>query len=128
MGAWGYKVLQNDYACDELSRYLTTDPLRNFVLSLFDNGDQFEILLGVAIVDASINGADPELLGGWGDYQEEGKEFFNNLPTDPLTDLVPDAVRELKRCIKSGTDDWSTDTAEERMDLYYTYLDRLTGV
>lgn len=72
-----------------------------------------------------------QILNYWvvgGDYQEEGKEFFDNLSSDPLTDLVPDAVRELKRCIKSGTDDWSTDTAEERMDLYYTYLDRLTGV
>jgi len=128
MGAWGYKVLQNDYACDQLSRYLTTDPLRNFVLSLFDDGDEFDIMLGVAIVDASINGVDQELLGGWGDYQKEGEEFFKNLSSEPLTDLVPDAIRELKRCIQYGTDDWNDDISDNRMNLYYTYLDRLTGV
>ena len=128
MGAWGYTVLQNDYACDELSSYLKLDPLRRFVWTLLDSDDEHTKLLGIAIVDASINGVDETLLGGWGDYPNEGKAFFNSLQDEPLTDLVGDAARELKRLIRQGTDDWVEDSREPRMNLYYTYLDRLTGV
>ena len=128
MGAWGYKVLQNDYACDELSSYLTTDPLRMFVQHLIDSGDEHLIMLGVAIVDASINGVDKDLLGGWGDYSTEGKEFFYSLKDTPLTDMVNSTVMNLKRCIRDNADTWTDDVRENRMELYYTYLDRLTGV
>lgn len=125
MGAWGVKVLQNDYACDDLSIFLKSDPTRQFVYSLF-NGDEHQVLLGIAIVDASINGVDESLLGGWGDYPEEGKEFFMGLTADPLTDMVSEAKGRLNKLIDSGAETWR-DPAE-RMDIYYAYQDRLAGV
>ena len=124
MGAWGVKVLQNDYACDDLSIFLKSDPTRRFVYSLF-SGDEYQVLLGVAIVDASINGVDESLLGGWGDYPKESKQFFKGLKSDPLKDMVSEAVSNLKRLINYGAEGWRD--PEKRMEIYYAYLNRLTG-
>lgn len=124
MGAWGVKVLQNDYANDDLSTFLKSDPVHHFVYSLFQ-GDEFQVLLGIAIVDASINGVDYKLLGSWGDYPEEGEAFFTHLKDNPLTDLVTEATGMLDRLIDSGAEGWRE--PEKRMEIYYAYQDRLTG-
>ena len=126
MGAWGYQVMSNDYNCDTLTSFLTEDPVHRLVDSLFaQRDDEHALLLGVAIVDASINGVDEKLLGGFGDYPNEGKEFFYSLAQNPLTGYISSARSAIDRLIYTGVDDWSEDVQYERMNLYLTYQNRL---
>ena len=136
MGTWGYQVLQNDYVLDELYDYFAGTTGYNvelFVNHLFDvkldsdpNGDHRK-LLGVAIVDASINGCDRDLLGlEYGMLDKCTSFFVNELPLHPLYDLVPNALISIDECIAAGVDGWTQDCQEPRMQLYHTYKTRLS--
>ena len=127
MGAWNYKVLTNDYACDFLHDIISEDSVSRFVKRLFkQTDDEFALLLGVAIVDASLHGVDPDVLGGYGDYPKLGEGFFRGLIDIPLDYLKPAAIKAIDRCIEMGVDDWAEDCRGPRMKLYQTLKDRLS--
>lgn len=127
MGAWGVKVLENDYALDDLDDFLSNDPTRHFVKTLFSNyNDEFALILGAAIVDASINGVDTDILGSLANSKEY-KKFFYELHDNPLTDLVPEAIDAVKRCIHNGVSHWSKNSQYSRNELYQILFERLGG-
>ena len=62
MGAWGTKVLQNDTALDEISDIIdvctTPQATKAYTLALLNSWrDEDRVLLGIALVDASVNSA-----------------------------------------------------------------------
>lgn len=136
MGTWGYRVLHNDYVLDELYDYFNKEydyDVELFVHHLFTfspkQNSGHRKLLGVAIVDASINGCDRNLLGlDYGTLDKYTSFFANVLPLHPLYNLVPDALIAIDECIADGVDGWAQDCQEPRMQLYHTYMRRLEEV
>lgn len=109
MGTWGYKVLENDAVLDVLynisnkangdrknALYKYTE---NVLKTRFDSKEH-EIVLGMALVDAYVNGADKRILGGHGDtfygykdfFNKEGDIFHKNNDLPDFTTLVDDAI------------------------------------
>lgn len=132
MGAWGVKVLQNDYALDALYKVdaLTTG-VYDFAKSLLTNEHNYKAghlnLLGIAIVDASINGLDYTLFSSK-DTMYGYSWWFKSLEIYPLLDLVPLAREAIVKCIEAGVSEWAKDCQEDRMRIYETYRDRLNRI
>lgn len=132
MGAWGVKVLQNDCALDALHKVDTlTTGVHDFAKSLLANEHDYKAghlnLLGVAIVDASINGLDYTLFSSK-DAMYGYSGWFKSLETYPLLDLVPLAKESIVKCIEAGVSEWAKDCQEDRMRIYETYRDRLNRI
>ena len=135
MGSWGVKVLESDAALNALDDLLfdllsgKDDALKNNISKLLNDNKDECIMLGVAIVDASINGVDHRLLSdtanAWGDYPEIGEKFFTVIQENPLTEYRATAISDLSNLISQRAYNWNSDVKQERMALYYTYLDRL---
>lgn len=131
MGAWGYKVLDNDDALDRLFAFFNEDKyyparLSAFLLDLLCSNSHYDWLLYAAIVDTSIHGIDESLLGGYWDCNTKNKIFFEWLTLHPLSTRVPYALDCIEKCIAEGVDDWVKDVQEDRMNLYLTYKDKLS--
>ena len=65
MGAWGTGILENDRTLD-LMRYISEmndSSLFAMTSVLVDSRSEEEAMLGVAIIDAAINGIDEDILG-----------------------------------------------------------------
>ena len=130
MGAWGYKPFENDTSLDQLYDFLETllkSPqtrsfIKGYVSTLLDIQNQEEscLLMGVAMVDASINKSDLDILGDISAYN-----VLYHLPK--LTELIPQALEVLDYLIAQGVDDWADAVQQDRMNLYYTYKKRLSG-
>lgn len=131
MGAWGYKVLDNDEALDRLYEFFDEDKyypakLEVFLQDLLDSDLDHNWLLYAAIVDTSIHGVDESLLGHYWRCSTQNKIFFEWLTLHPMPTLVPYALTCIDKCIAAGVDDWRDDVQEDRMNLYLTYKDKLS--
>ena len=131
MGAWGYKVLDNDAALDRLYEFFDEDKyysakIEVFLQNLLNSNLESSWLLYAAIVDTSIHGVDESLLGGYWDCSTKNKIFFEWLTLHPMPTLVPYALECIDKCIAEGVDDWREDVQEDRMNLYLTYKDKLS--
>lgn len=128
MGAWGVKVLQNDYVLDALHKVdALTIGVYDFAKDLLTKDSIHLTLLGVAIVDASINGLDYTLFSSKGTMYGYSW-WFKSLETYPLLDLVPLAKESIVKCIEAGVSEWAKDCQEDRMRIYETYRDRLNRI
>lgn len=131
MGSWDVTVLDNDQTLGNMSDFFNGafQNLTDFVDYLFDHPDDHNNnqLLGVAIVDASLNGYDKKLLGlncSLWDYKYV--IFFEWLTLHPLTQYRDKALEIIDACIAEGVDDWSTEVQAERMDIYTAFKERLS--
>lgn len=127
MGAWGYKVLDNDGALDALSSYLdSTVKFNQFLNSLLSSDYDDEQLLGVAIVVVSKQGLDLDwdgILGSYYNANNSYNHFFESLPVYYdyyCSGFETKAKQALQSLIEYGVEDWSADVQEDRMELYQT--------
>ena len=91
MGAWGYRILENDEALDtmdELNKMLDNPLIKEnicyrieYLLNSSENLD--DILLCIGLIDASINGTDVNILGSYDYYNN----LFNYIKTKPMYNL-----------------------------------------
>lgn len=114
MGAWGTKVLQNDNALDEMSDIIdvctTAQATKAYVTALLNSLEEDRILLGIALVDASVNGTTRDVFG---EEMSHYKHFLYKV--DGLDGLKDKALR----CINElSVDRWNDDCKEERQRLY----------
>ena len=128
MGAWSAEVLNNDRALDRMA---------DLAWDLEHGGDLYEItegflkdpddtdtqLVGVAIVDASLNGADEEILGSFYDYED----FFRGLSRTPLKGLSDPARKALAE-VRKDIDLWVERCRPKRQEVYDTLEKRLAAV
>lgn len=122
MGAWGVKVLENDYTCDEMIEFLEDGTSLESVVYSGLHGDEFQQLLSVALIDSAVNGFVANSLGT---SSREYADFFKQAKKRDLAKYVPDAVEVLNNLIADGATGWRD--PEERLKIYQYYLDRLTN-
>lgn len=101
MGAWGYKVLQNDMALDlmgTLSKLSPNNSESHGVVETYLQGAKYteELLLVAEIVDIALNGVDEKILGSTYGYDE----WFNVIHKNgrffkPMVDMAVKAVRSI---------------------------------
>lgn len=98
MGAWGYKVLENDAVLDVLyninKKNLNKEQIFRYVESQLKyrvECHEKEIILAMALVDVSVNGIDQKILGGHSDSYYGYKDFLENDLPD-LISLIDDAI------------------------------------
>lgn len=115
MGAWGTKVLQNDTALDEISDIIdvctTPQATKAYTLALLNSWrDEDRVLLGIALVDASVNSATRAIFGR---EMNHYKHFLYDI--EGLDDLKDKALK----CLDGLTvDSWVDDCKKERQELY----------
>lgn len=125
MGIWGYKVLDNDYALDTLDSYLdSTEQFGPFVGKLLTKGDEYNQLLGIAIVCISLHGVDMDwdgILGSYATTSNSYIHFFESLSAYAVVgaSLKPRAKSAIASLIAYGVDDWSADVQKSRINLYH---------
>jgi len=130
MGAWGVRVLENDSALDDMHCAINEhkfSSISEFVRSLLGEQDYkagLHALLGIAIVDASINGVDYTLFSSK-ESMYGYKDWFHSLSPDPLICLLPLAQEAIVKCIEAGVDAWNKECQKDRMALYTTFKNRL---
>ena len=75
MGAWGIEILNNDRAMDLIDSLteMKSSSLRVVIGILLNSVDEEEAMLGVAIVDAALNGVDKRIIGNEEYYQWFGR-------------------------------------------------------
>ena len=135
MGTWGPKILENDIVGDALCKVYKSDDddkivitPKEFVREMFNSEYEYyeEYLLGIAIVDASINGVNLDVLDDkctWGGDTDKIQQFFEALPSNPLVEFVDEAKEKLQKCISlDDLDDW--EDQEDRRFIYDFYLRR----
>ena len=117
MGAWGIEVLQNDAALDAMMQVngKTQEGAAEWFLEDLDPAIK---LLGVAIVDASLNGADETILGCFYEYED----FFKGLK--PMEGLREEAIKNLK-VVEEDLDSWFAEYREDRRTLLQRLEQRL---
>ena len=99
---------------------------KEFVREMFNSEYEYyeEYLLGIAIVDASINGVNLDVLDDectWGGDTDKIQKFFEALPSNPLVEFVDEAKEKLQKCISlDDLDDWKDQ--EGRRFIYDFYL------
>ncbi len=101
MGAWGYKVLQNDIALDLMSTFSklsTSNGEASDVVKMYLKGSEYteERLLAAEVVDIALNGVDEKILGSTYGYDE----WFNTIHKNgrffkPMVDMAVKAVRNI---------------------------------
>ena len=132
MGAWGYDVLSNDYVLDYLDEYMDNADfdmglsyLRRSIPtvaeSLLHRRDEYSLLLGVAMVDASVNGVDSSLLGSY--PSSPYSKLFQRIENVDLSRYLPQAREAVEDLIDTEAEGWND--PEERLQIYYAYQDRL---
>lgn len=131
MGAWGYKVLDNDAALDRLYEFFDDDKyqpakLDVFLVNLLNSNLDSSWLLYAGIVDTSMHGIDESLLGHYWRCNTQNKIFFEWLTHHPMPTLVPFALSCIDKCISEGVEDWREDVQESRMNLYLAYKAKLS--
>ena len=136
MGTWGPKILENDIVGNALCKVYKSDDdddrivltPKEFVREMFNSEYEYyeEYLLGIAIVDASINGVNLDVLDDectWGGDTDKIQKFFEALPSNPLVEFVDEAKEKLQKCISlDDLDDWKDQ--ESRRFIYDFYLRR----
>ena len=124
MGAWGYQVLSNDCALDTISE-LSEDAvmLRQQLYDIMHKKSYVEdMLLAVAIIDASINGLDAEIFGCF--YDDE--DWLKDITKVPINELKDDAIHVI-RFIQNNDHGWVEDCTHNRKHLLKLIENRLIG-
>lgn len=103
MGAWGVEVLENDSALDAMDN-------GESIISMFASEDPALKLLGVALVDASINGADESIFGLFYDHED----YIKGLA--PMENYRPLAIKNLQ-VVKEDITSWFEEYRNDRMAL-----------
>ena len=139
MGAWGYKVLENDHTLDVLSNInpfytpegekakqavLVENVLFSQTENLLTSNNEHSKLLGVALVDIVLNNLD------WSLYTSNlmhitGHEIFFSFVHDyeSLTMLKEKALKAIDQLIDTGAVQWSN--PKNRLEVYYVFRRRL---
>lgn len=123
MGAWGYEVLSNDSALDEMSTLeeLSGDELYEYVNRLLDGSEphqHYELLLGVELIDISLNGIDASILGYVGEY----RNWLNSIVGSDLKLLKSKAITQFN-WLWTHDDGWVN--PDERKAVLLKIRDRL---
>lgn len=124
MGAWGYQVLSNDCALDTISE-LSEDIVllkRQLYDILHGNSYVEDMLLAVALVDASINGLEMEIFGNLYDYED----WFESVLKEPMIKLKDDALCAI-RFIQNHDHGWVESCMDDRKHLLKMIENRLIG-
>lgn len=130
MGAWGYKILDNDKALDVMyeledmrSNPTTQKNVCNLIKHLLTTSEYSdEILLCIGLVDISINGINPAIIGNAHDYDE----FFTYIQKKPMINLKSIALKRLEEVKKSDLlSGWVEECIEPRKELLELLENRL---
>lgn len=109
MGAWGVNVMENDRVLDTMYEIVGRTDFSEVVRDLIDSSYVEKQLLGVEMVDISLNGIDETILGCLYDYEE----FFNKVSKNPMNDLLGLAKETLFK-IKKKDCGWVPSAVRER--------------
>ena len=124
MGAWGYQVLSNDCALDTISEFSEDIVLLKRQLYDILHGNSYveDMLLAVALVDASINGLEIEIFENLYDYED----WFESVLKEPMVELKDDALRAIQ-FIQNNDHGWVEDCVHARKHLLKLIENRLMG-
>lgn len=124
MGAWGTGILDNDRVMDLMPYIIdmSDSSLFAMVSVLLSSRNEDEAMLGVAIVDAALNGADEEIMGS-----DDYITWF-----DTIKDWTHSDWKFLHGCIygaiyyaKENLHTWNGGkNQKERLDMYNKILER----
>lgn len=139
MGAWGYRVLENDEALDTLSRI---DPLLDEegelrkcscviesslftdVKTLLSCKDNHNKLLGVCLVDTATNSPDYTLISDNPRSCDGHRTFFNVASQmKSLSMLKEEALKAIDELIDERATTWNN--PKDRLEIYYVFRHRL---
>lgn len=126
MGAWGYKVLENDIALDMMMDITEQKDIKEYIKSIFKNKEYIEeLLLATEIVDISLNGLNLGILGELYDYYN----WFKEVEKYPLNDFKADAIEAII-FIKNNEHKyftWVDRSVEPRKEVLNKIYERLTS-
>lgn len=127
MGAWGIEILNNDRAMDLIDSLteMKSSSLRVVIGILLNSVDEEEAMLGVAIVDAALNGVDKRIIGN-----EEYYQWFGRLNKKVRRDAYhykATARNTIKRVEENSNyfADWNDDCRQRRRIMVDQIYDRL---
>lgn len=125
MGAWGYAVLEDDIALDMMDELKESFEPKTKVYNFLNTEADYElqeILLAVAIVDASLHGLDETIFGGFYGH----KPWLLNFVKTPMEDLKEDAMKAIQFVKEEDVNlGWREDTIENRKNLLIKIEKRL---
>ena len=115
MGAWDVGVLENDIALDAMGA-IAGEIQEVITETLLNSEYEEEVLLGVALVDASLNGSSKDIVGCFYEY----KPYFDGLkPMGTFRDKALKMIRTF------DTKSWNKEYREKRQAIYNTLEKRL---
>lgn len=139
MGAWGYRVLENDEALDTLARidtlldekgeyregYLVVESsLFTDVKTLLESKDEHNKLLGVCLVDTVVNSPDYNLIASNARSCYNHRTFFNVASQmKSLSMLKEEALKAIDELIDERATTWNN--PKDRLEIYYVFRHRL---
>ena len=137
MGAWGTKVLENDYALDTMYELENMSPkeARNWAINqLHAKWDIYNVLLAVSIVDISFNKLDKNLFGGTSNYEKwlnalylKGAKYSDEYSNEDIVKLAIDGINMIRERDKKYPWFYEEDRIA-RNKMFNEYEKRLKGV
>lgn len=152
MGAWGYRILENDYVLDSLTKI---DPFYNIEREKLEGNNihlyslasiakqavivenrlfiqlkvmlvsdyEYDKLLAVGLIDSAINQPDYNLFTS--QIELCGHMSFLNAVADmkSLSMLKDEALKAIDELIDEGATSW--DSPKDRLEIYYVFRHRL---
>lgn len=139
MGAWGYRVLENDEVLDTLARIDTLldeegefrksscvveSSLFSDVKTMLASKDEHNKLLGVCLVDNAVNSPDYNLISSNAESCYNHRTFFDVASQmKSLSMLKEEALKAVNELIDEGAPTWGN--SKDRLEIYYVFRHRL---